>query len=91
MANKRTFIVLFGVEIHDARKLAENIENFRFEIGGSVQATANDVRNYIVNEQIVICEHDKRYVHVYPITDFMDAFNNEEINDNNYFMSYVQA
>ena len=34
---------------------------------------------------------DSHNIEVEPITDFMDRFNNEEINPDNYFMSYVQV
>jgi hypothetical protein len=43
----KTYIVLIDVDgFNEARKLCENLENTKFNIGGSVQATANYNRTF---------------------------------------------
>lgn len=86
----KTFVVLIPVvdSLTEPRKACEMIENTKFNIGGSVQATAIDVLNKIVFELGI---EDSHNIEVEPITDFMDRFNDEEINADNYFMSYVYA
>ena len=85
-----TFVVLIPVDnsLTEPRKACEMIENTKFNIGGSVQATAIDVLNKIMVELGV---EDSHNIEVEPITDFMDRFNDEELNVDNYFMSYVYA
>lgn len=86
----KTFVVLipFDNSLTDPRKACEMIENTKFNIGGSIQATAIDVLNKIIFELGV---EDSHNIEVEPITDFMDRFNDEELNVDNYFMSYVYA
>lgn len=86
----RTFIVLIPVDnsLTEPIKACEMIENRKFNIGGSVQATAIDVLNKIMFELGI---EDSHNIEVEPITDFMDRFNDEELNTDNYFMSYVYA
>lgn len=86
----KTFVVLIPVDnsLTEPRKACEIIENTKFNIVGSVQATAIDVLNKIMFELGV---EDSHNIEVEPITDFMDRFNDEELNADNYFMSYVYA
>ncbi len=86
----KTFVVLIPVDgsVIDPRIACEMIENTKFNIGGSVQATAIDVLNKIMFELGVSDSHN---IEVEPIGDFMDRFNDEELNADNYFMSYVYA
>ncbi len=86
----KTFIVLIPVDnsLTEPRKACEMIENTKFNIGGSVQATSIDVLNKIMFELGI---EDSHNIEVEPITDFMDRFNDEELNADNYFMSYVYA
>jgi hypothetical protein len=86
----KTFVVLIPVDnsLEEPRKACEMIENTKFNIGGSVQATSVDVLNKIMFELGV---EDSHNIEVEPITDFMDRFNNEELNVDHYFMSYVYA
>ena len=88
-----TFIVLFQIsDTTDSGKLAESIENSHFEITTNAvdeSIYASKIREEIIKELDLRFDYDKQMIDVYPITDFMDAFNNEEINDSLYFMSYV--
>jgi hypothetical protein len=86
----KTFIVLIPVEnsLIDPRGAAEMIENAKFDIGGSVQATAIDVRAKVMFEFGLNSAHN---IEVETITDFMDRFNDEMLNPDDYFMSYVYA
>lgn len=86
----KTFVVLIPINnsLTEPRKTCEMIENTKFNIGGTVQATSIDVLNKIMFELGVENSHN---IEVEPITDFMDRFNDEELNVDNYFMSYVYA
>ncbi len=87
---KKTFVVLIPVvdSVSDPRESCEMIENTNFDIGGSVQATASDVLGRVMFELGIKKSHN---IEVEPITDFMDRFNDQEIEAENYFMSYVYA
>ena len=86
----RIFVVLIPVEnsLTEPRRACEMIENMKFNIGGSVQATAIDVLNKIMFDLGI---EDSHNIEVEPITDFMDRFNNEELNVEEYFISYVHG
>ena len=86
----KTFVVLIPVNdsLTKPRKACEMIENTKFNIGGVVEATSIDVRNKIMFELGI---EDSHNIEVEPITDFMDRFNDEELNVDDYFMSYVYA
>jgi len=88
----KTFIVLFNVDyIYDSRRLAESIENQHFEIekqSNCETVSALKIREAIINK-LEIEDENKEFVSVYPLTDFMDDFNNEDLNADLYFMSYV--
>lgn len=87
----RTFIVLIPLDANNsARKQCENIENHKFEIGGSVQATALDVKKNVI-ELIDDDTYNLDNIEVEPLTDFMDRANNQELNLEDYFISYVHA
>ncbi len=85
----KTYIVLIDVDgFHEARKLCENLENTKFNIGGSVQAI--DVLINVIQKLGITTELSK-FIEVEPISDFMDRVNDEQFNDTQYFMSYVYA
>jgi dTDP-D-glucose 4,6-dehydratase len=87
----KTYIVLIDVDgFNEARKLCENLENTKFNIGGSVQATAIDVLMNVIQKLGITTELSK-FIEVEPISDFMDRVNDEQFNDTQYFMSYVYA
>lgn len=86
---KKTFIVLIPLENNrNARKQCEDIENTNFDIGGAVQATAYDV---LLQVNILLGLNEGSDIEVETLTDFMDRVNNEEFNQDNYFISYVNA
>jgi len=85
----KTYIVLIDVDgFNEARKLCENLENTKFNIGGSVQAI--DVLINVIQKLGITTELSK-FIEVEPISDFMDRVNDEQFNDTQYFMSYVYA
>lgn len=86
----KTFIVLIPVDnsLENSRTACEMIEATKFKIGGSVQATAIDVKAKVMFELGIETDHN---IEVEPISDFMDRVNDEEFNPDNYFMSYVYA
>ena len=88
----KTYIVLIAVDglINEPRKACENLENTKFNIGGSVQATAIDVQAKVL-QKLGVTTDLSRSIEVEPITDFMDRVNDEEFNPEEYFMSYVYA
>ena len=71
------FIILtaIGGENFSERKECELIEN-------SIYETISQMKKCV--HEFFSCE-----VSIYPITDFMDAFNDEEIEQSEWFMSYV--
>lgn len=89
--NMKTFIVLIPLENNrNARAQCEDIENSHFEVES--KTNCETVTAYNVKTEIDNIINDKKVqVEVYPITDFMDDFNNQEIYADNYFMSYVTA
>ena len=86
----KAFVVLIPVHgsISEGRPACERIEAINFKIGGAVQATTMDVRGKVIRELGV---DDSDGVEVYGMSDFMDAFNDEEIKQSDYFMGYVYA
>ena len=87
----KTFIVLFSVNAFtNPRKLAEQIENNTFKLKAETDAftSAYKIREVICKE-LKIPKTKKECVEVYPLTDFMDSYNNEEINEVGTFMTYV--
>jgi len=88
-----TFIVLIPLEENrDARKQCETIENFKFNMAEFNCETAKALQ---VKEKVIELIDDNTYdlstIEVEPITDFMDRVNDEQFNDNAYFISYVNA
>jgi len=74
----QTVIVLISVDdFSDGRKIAENIENILFN-------TPDDILRKVR-------EKEDGFVAVYPITDFMDACNNQEIELDGVWVSYAQV
>lgn len=73
-----TFIVLIPATGYDSRKICESLEARVFtDIRYSGEIAAAIKKEYDVEAD------------VWPITDFMDEFNNENIEQSDYFMSYV--
>jgi hypothetical protein len=84
----KKYIVLFVVDdvTFCARTQAERMEDATYTIEGNL--TALKVRDEILKVHDIDCPEA---VHVYSLTEFMDAFNDEIINADHYFMSYVNA
>ena len=73
----KTFILLASIsDEHNERKLCESIES-------SVYETVSEM------EKSVWEHFGGEYVGISEISDFMDDFNNEDIEQSLYFMSYV--
>jgi len=62
----------------DARPTLESIENVVFN-------SYNDIVDTLVKENI-----EKENIEIVSISEFMDLYNNEELNESNTFMGYVQ-
>ena len=94
--SKKTFIVLVPVDNNlEARRHCESIENYKFDIGGSVQATAMDVKHNVVRLiqdtfDVSDC-YDLNTIEVEALTDYMDRCNNQELDLEMYFISYVHG
>lgn len=86
----RTFVVLIPVEgsLVEPRNTCEFLEGTKYDIGGSVQATSTDVLKEVLSEFDL---NDSDGIGVHSLSTFMDMFNNEELNPDDYFMSYVYA
>ena len=86
----KAFVVLILVEgsLVEPRKTCEFLEGTKFDIGGSVQATSTDVLNKVLFE---LGLNDSDGIGLLSISDFMDRFNDQELNPDDYFMSYVYA
>lgn len=82
-----TFIVLMSIEYDRARKDCELIVNSVYSNEDGTPIRAHQVRDLVIIETGV----KEEFLEVEPITDFMDRFNNEEINPDNYFMTYVYS
>ena len=77
-----TQIILIPVDYSNSRKVSENIENKTFE------TQADAVKS--VYKDLVGDDEVKGIVLIFPITDFMDACNNQELDVlTNYFISYI--
>ena len=87
----KTFVVLFDVDIPDAREMAELIENSRIKFDSDEQVNTLNVFDELTKQLLKETELDRSLVKVQDISDFMDSFNDEELNPDNYFMSYVIA
>lgn len=83
----KTFVILIAVKYNNSRKVCENIENSKYEFSDKPNLTV--VRDKILKE--VDDEELTNHLSVYPITDFMDDCNDQMINLENYFISYVYA
>ena len=86
----KTFVVLIPVvnSLADPRRSCEMIENMKFNIDGSAKDTSINLLKKIMFEFGISDNHN---IEVEPITDFMDRFNDEKLNPDDYFMSYVYA
>ena len=89
---KKTLIVLLSAgHTFDARPLVESIQEHHFEVHNETNCetvSAFKVRDKII-ELLKLEEEDLKHISVYPISDFMDEFNNEEVDASSYFMGYV--
>ena len=74
----KTVVVLISVDdFTNGRKIAEEIENILFNAPEDIIRKAKEKEN--------------GFVAVYPITDFMDACNDQDINLENFWISYAQV
>jgi hypothetical protein len=71
-------VVLLPIDFHNSRKTAENIENQTYKTTTSLLTELSNIDDINIDEVLI-----------YPITDFMDACNDQEINLELYFISYV--
>lgn len=84
---KKTFIVLLDLDMFvDARRVCESIEDFTFKLDN---ITSTNIAKKVKHEMGI--EENHEGVYVYPITDFMDDYNDEHINEAGTFMTYVHG
>lgn len=84
-----TYIVLIPLaENRDARKQCEEIENIHITM---LHPNANTVKDRIIKFIGETRTNNLNSIEVEPLTDFMDRVNNQEFEDGNYFMSYVNV
>ena len=73
-----TVVILISVDdFTNGRKISENIENTLFNTWDDILRKAR--------------EKEDGFVAIYPISDFMDACNNQEIELENFWVSYAQV
>ena len=77
-------IVLIPVDI-TARKVCETIENAHFTIKTKHQPTKEDILDEVSFRLGLNAYNDK----VMFVSDFMNMFNDQELNPDDYYMSYV--
>lgn len=84
---RTAFIILIPVEnsLSEPRLSCEQIENTVFNIG-DVEPTSMVVLEKVMHELGV---NDRNNIEVWALTDFMDWFNDEQLNPDDYFMTYV--
>lgn len=85
----KTYIVLSRIRSNNnARSFSENIESMEINFPSEFQhldetLLANRISKYITDR------FDIMDIVVYPISDYMDEINNNSINMNSYYFSYV--
>lgn len=79
----KTTIVLINVNCVNARKVCELIEN---QVIDDFDNNCDLAELHLDNNDE---EQEQELYIIYPLTDFMDAFNNEEINEKQWFITYV--
>lgn len=85
----KTYIILFNAErFANGRKMAEKMESTTFDFDTS--NNSERIRDKVI-EYFKLGYGDGNAVDVYPITDFMDEYNDDRVNSEGTYMSYVQA
>lgn len=85
----KTYIVLIPLaDNRDARSQCEMIENLNFSMP---QPTAMAVRDRLTKFLSETPTNQLKGIEVEPLTDFMDRVNDQEFDDEAYFMSYVNV
>jgi hypothetical protein len=83
----QTVIVLIPVDFHNARKVCENIQNNTYTSEQQL-GCCNLLRTELNKELGIIDEVDECPI-FFDLNDFMDECNDQYINMENYFLSYV--
>jgi hypothetical protein len=86
MKTNKTQVVLIPVSYTDSRKVCESIENQTFE-------NVVELNKQIEKElgSIDADEQENTEVLIYPITDYMDEVNNQQLDVlTDYFITYVE-
>lgn len=83
-----TFIVLIAAKgsVVKPRKACELLENTKFKVDGEIKTSAYSVRKKVLFELGI---KSSSSVEVETISDFMERVNDQEFEEDNYFMSYV--
>ena len=86
---KVTYVILFDIKAFD-RKDAETIENSELEVffaSGCEFGATVPIRELVAKE----LEKEGKGILPLPISDFMEGFNNQKIDDDSYWMTYVHV
>ncbi len=87
-----TFIVLIPLEENrSAREQCELIQNTHFKIEPKKDGYQKLTAHKVLLEIDKVLDTSLEVIEVYDLNSFMDDFNDEEINADDYFMSYVSA
>jgi len=86
----KTFIVLIPItdSVSEPRKACEMIENTQFKFDEGEFVFAHNVLKKVMFELGI---EESSNIEVEAITDFMDRVNDQEFDDEEYFISYVYA
>ena len=83
----QTVIVLIPISFHNARKVCENIQ-FNTYTAEKQLGCCTLLRTELNKELGIVDEVDETPL-MFDLNDFMDECNDQEINMENYFLSYV--
>lgn len=82
----KTVIVLVNIHCFDAREVCERIEN---TVVDDFDNEANLSQLYFEGDRR--CHKGEDLYQIYAISDFMDLVNDDEFNQGDWFISYVQV
>lgn len=82
---KNTMIVLFNEDCDFAKMYADSIKDVKF-----IMPTLDKVKEGII-EYLGATESDKKYITLLSMDEFCSQINEEEINLNDWFISFIQV
>lgn len=82
VSKTETVMVVIPIDFHNARKVCENIQNDTY-------ASSSELREYL-NEELDITDETEEHPMFFNLNDFMDECNDQYLNMESYFISYVE-